>query len=95
MTSVNNGEFPTEFEKTAEVHPATVEAIAKDSSIIERSKPKREHIKKHPTHNTEVGHIKVDKRVWRKVMELSHGDMSRVEIRSETVVTIHNNANWR
>lgn len=39
--------------------------------------------------NGKVTHIKVDKRVWRKALQLAGRDLSRLEVRSATEVVVH------
>ena len=46
--------------------------------------------------NSPVRHIKVDKRVWRKALQLAGRDLTRIQVLSSTEVVVHHpGRNWK
>lgn len=78
-----------EFKDVAKVAPRTVSEVSegkhKPAKITRKNKPR-------PKGPINPKSVKVDERIMETVRELTKGDMSRIQIVSETEVIIYNSA---
>ena len=94
-----NGSTPVYTTKTGEAPRGALSRTVKVASNEPAPKIVKPRIKKHAPpvrKNGKVRHIKVDKRVWKKALQLAGRDLTRLEVRSSTEVVVHHpGRNWK
>jgi hypothetical protein len=81
----------TTVQNTATLAEKTVQKVAAGTV----KPPKKRKSGSSKTRATEGRRITVNPDVWSTALTLSGGAVTRIEVRTETEVVVHNNPNWR
>lgn len=86
--------YADSFVDTVSVHPETVTKVSR-GELRPMPKPSNKRGKPARTVRSMAYTQRMHQELWRVALELADYDRSRIEVKTETEVVVHNNADWR